>query len=133
MSDTPEEKRSFDRRDEDKTTHELMLEMFRSQQALSEALHGHILEEPKMLAKTIDEAIDRLVPNGDANGHKTYHQSVIEAVEAQRKAAEAQETFYVNLRQEAMRGGVLGLGKVALICFGLYVAFRFNYKGPLPW
>lgn len=122
-----------ERRDEDKTTHELVIEMFKSQRIMASTLHEHILEEPKILAKTIENVIDMLVPNGDAGGHKSYHQSVIETVEAQRKAAEAEEAFYINLRQDAMRGGILGLGKVLLICLGLYIAFRFNYRGPLPW
>ena len=125
--------RAIERRDEDKSTHELVLEMFRSHTDLTQTLHAHIDSEPKVIQMAIDSAIDRLVPNGDADGHKNYHQSIINAVAAKQKASEAEQAFWDGLRRDAMRGGILGLGKVTLICLGLFLAYRIGYKGPMPW
>ena len=54
-----------------------------------------------------EERLQRLVPNGDFDGHCTYHQTKIDA-------ANAEKEFYQTLKMKLAEAGALGALKLVL-------------------
>lgn len=73
-----------------------------------------------------EERLQRLVPNGDFDGHCTYHQTKIDA-------ANAEKEFYQTLKIRVAEVGIIGLLRMIVwllaIGFGATLAAKF---GALP-
>lgn len=74
---------------------------------LVDEFRQHVDDERKR-----QEAVLQGFPQGDAEGHRKYHEAVM-------RAAEAQELFWSELRLDIAKKGVMGL--LVLVC-GLVLA-----------
>lgn len=66
----------------------------------------------------INDVLNKALPDGDAEGHRRYHETVISKIESQKQ-------FYDKLRLELVKYGLLGFAGWA--AFALWQAFL---KGP---
>lgn len=123
-----------ERRSDDRSTHALLQELDRK-------VSEHIAKEPEVMADAIDRAVaktvEMLVPNADADGHKEYHQALIEAAEAQRKAADEQAEFWRNARKELLQaivhGGIKALAKAFWLLVVVGLAAWFGWDRVEKW
>lgn len=95
-----------------RTTDTAMLELIRTiQQDVTEMrleLNNHIQTEPKEWAIVLGNLMKASFPNGDADGHRRFHEANI-------KAAEERAVFWADLRRSVTKWGVFGfLGWILL-------------------
>lgn len=66
----------------------------------------------------INDVLNKALPDGDAEGHRRYHETVIAKIESQKQ-------FYDKLRLELVKYGLLGL-----VGFFAVAAWHEFLKGP---
>lgn len=83
-----DELREFDRREDDRTTRQIVEELW-------DKVSKHIEDEPKTFSAYFNQAF----PGGDADGHRRFHEAMIEAERERAK-------FYRELRLEIAKKGL---------------------------
>ncbi len=68
---------------------------------MKDTLHSHISTEPKEWAKALSDLMVRAFPEGDADGHRRFHEANI-------KAAEKKAEFWSKMTYEITKWGLIG-------------------------
>lgn len=68
---------------------------------MKSTLTGHIATEPKEWAKVLSELMVKAFPEGDADGHRRFHEANI-------KSAEQKAAFWAKMTYEITKWGLLG-------------------------
>jgi hypothetical protein len=96
------------------TIHSDLQEVKAEQKKQSQTLTDHINTEPQEWAELMREALGSAFPDGDADGHRRYHEETISALEARSK-------FWRKMVFEVTKYGLFGV--LGWLAYTVWVAF----------
>lgn len=97
------------------------------------AFEAHEVREIENIERRIDDLRHEMVPGGQTQPHKSYHQSLIDAAEAQKIAEEERAKMYQAMTTKIIDRGIEGIFGALRVIFLLAAgAFLLKYGIKVP-